>query len=204
MNHTHNTHKEHWRETMTDFTGQLPTYLSTTLIYLIGLGATMFFFFFILLSTKKVTFRDLEGQMFNYAKRKNLQISFGTSENWRYLREMTFKIQGKKCLKCGQETPSMHVDHIRPKSTHPHLEYMIDNLQVLCPECNKKKSFTQIEDHRKPEQLLALLREINSNKLIQKKYVYDQDELVYLAKNKFKKEFNDEVGFMQHVSLFRL
>ena len=188
---------------MTDLTGQLPSTVSSSLIYFLGLGTTMFLFFFLLLGAKKVSSKDLEGRMFNYAKKKNLQISFGTSENWRYLREMTFKIQGKRCLKCGKEEPSMHVDHIRPKSTHPHLEYMIDNLQVLCPECNKKKSFTGTEDYRKPEQLLALLREINSNKLLQKKYVYDQDEIIYLAKNKFKQELSDEVGLMAHLNFFR-
>lgn len=188
---------------MTDFTAQLPLHAYQALAYICALGLTLLLFFAFLLSSKKITSKDLEGRLFMYASAKNLQISFGTSENWRYLREMTFKIQGKRCLKCGKEHASMHVDHIYPKSTYPHLEYMIDNLQVLCPECNKKKSFTKIEDHRKPEHLMSLLREIDSNKLLQKKYVYDKGELLRLTKNRFKKDLDDKMGIFPMANVFK-
>ncbi len=34
----------------------------------------------------------------------------------------------------------MEVDHILPKSTYPELRHDINNLQVLCPNCHRRKS----------------------------------------------------------------
>jgi 5-methylcytosine-specific restriction endonuclease McrA len=42
----------------------------------------------------------------------------------------------------------MHVDHILPRSKFPELELDIDNLQVLCEECNLAKSNIDTTDWR--------------------------------------------------------
>lgn len=34
----------------------------------------------------------------------------------------------------------MHVDHIKPRSLHPHLALELSNLQIMCNECNVSKS----------------------------------------------------------------
>ncbi|MBY6185276.1 HNH endonuclease [Marinobacter hydrocarbonoclasticus] len=47
------------------------------------------------------------------------------------------------CVLCGaraSEGVALHVDHIKPRSTHPELELDPDNLQVLCGPCNLGKS----------------------------------------------------------------
>ncbi len=42
----------------------------------------------------------------------------------------------------------LQVDHIKPRSTYPHLVLVEDNLQALCQSCNKGKSNTDETDWR--------------------------------------------------------
>ena len=48
-----------------------------------------------------------------------------------------------KCSCCGRSQKHhgvvIHVDHIKPRSTHPELELVESNLQVLCEDCNMGK-----------------------------------------------------------------
>lgn len=41
------------------------------------------------------------------------------------------------CVACGQ--PASDVDHIKKRSTHPHLRYEQTNLQWMCRMCHTKK-----------------------------------------------------------------
>ncbi|MGV2810455.1 HNH endonuclease [Enterobacter cancerogenus] len=55
------------------------------------------------------------------------------------------KLYGGRCGACGvtaQHGFVMLVDHIKPRSKFPHLALEINNLQVLCEDCNKAKSNT--------------------------------------------------------------
>lgn len=67
---------------------------------------------------------------------------FYSSRAWKILRYQAFERYGNKCACCGA-TPAdglvMHVDHIKPKSTHPDLALDIENLQILCEDCNVGK-----------------------------------------------------------------
>lgn len=64
---------------------------------------------------------------------------FYSSRAWKILRYQAFEKHGNKCQCCGT-SPSLgavlHVDHIKPKSTHPHLALDLNNLQILCSDCN--------------------------------------------------------------------
>lgn len=69
---------------------------------------------------------------------------------WRSLR---FRVlaKHKRCCLCGRSRVDgviLHVDHIKPKSTHPHLAFCEDNLQVLCEDCNMGKGNTDEQDFR--------------------------------------------------------
>lgn len=67
---------------------------------------------------------------------------FLESFQWRKLRMEILKEQGARCSCCGA-TPKdglrMHVDHIKPRRTHPELALVKSNLQVLCEVCNHGK-----------------------------------------------------------------
>ena len=46
---------------------------------------------------------------------------------------------GNKCSCCGASSSddvTLHVDHIKPRSTNPELSLDINNLQILCEPCN--------------------------------------------------------------------
>ena len=68
---------------------------------------------------------------------------FLKSFEWRKVRMQALKRYGAQCQCCGA-TPAhglmMHVDHIKPRKTHPKLALDLDNLQILCEVCNHGKS----------------------------------------------------------------
>lgn len=73
---------------------------------------------------------------------------FYKSWEWRTLRMQALKERGARCGCCGA-TPKHHdvqgnpirlvVDHIKPLATHWHLRLDLENLQILCDECNQGK-----------------------------------------------------------------
>ena len=68
--------------------------------------------------------------------------SFLESYEWRKTRMEVLKRDGARCACCGNsrlEGRIMHVDHIKPRKTHPELALDLNNLQVLCDICNHGK-----------------------------------------------------------------
>jgi len=76
--------------------------------------------------------------------------NFYLSGKWKDLRYKAFKIHGRQCLYCGAKPPQvvLHVDHIKPRSLRPDLELDINNLQILCEDCNLGKSNKDSIDYR--------------------------------------------------------
>jgi len=75
----------------------------------------------------------------SYAAKSN---AFLTSRSWRELRYTVLKERGAKCECCGASAATgaaIHVDHIKPRFTHPELALVKTNLQVLCEDCNVGK-----------------------------------------------------------------
>lgn len=68
--------------------------------------------------------------------------AFLETYEWRKLRMEALKKYGPKCQCCGA-TPAtgavMNVDHIKPRKLFPDLALDINNLQILCHECNHGK-----------------------------------------------------------------
>lgn len=75
---------------------------------------------------------------------------FYESQVWRELRYKVLRHSEGRCMLCGDSGrfKSLHVDHIKPRSTHPELELEFDNLQVLCEACNIGKSNHYQDDWR--------------------------------------------------------
>lgn len=85
------------------------------------------------------------------AKIKNSGNDFLNSAAWKALRRAVVAQYGRKCMACGTtpKNPRMtHVDHIKPRKTHPELTMSFDNLQVLCCRCNKAKGNKHSRDYR--------------------------------------------------------
>jgi 5-methylcytosine-specific restriction endonuclease McrA len=73
---------------------------------------------------------------------------FFGSEDWQKLRKIVLKTYGRTCMKCGHKNTTMHVDHIKPRSKYPDLQFDFNNLQVLCAPCNIEKSNIDETDYR--------------------------------------------------------
>ena len=79
--------------------------------------------------------------------------AFLSTFEWRALRMMALKKYGAACQCCGASPKTgavMHVDHIKPRKVYPNLALDIDNLQVLCEECNHGKGNWDMTDWRDP------------------------------------------------------
>lgn len=78
-------------------------------------------------------------------------VNFYSSRAWRNLRYKALKKYGAICHCCNvsrKQGKVMHVDHIKPRSKYPLLELRLDNLQILCEDCNLGKSNTDETDWR--------------------------------------------------------
>lgn len=72
-------------------------------------------------------------------------VEFYSSQKWFNLRREAFEKYGSSCQCCGRSPLNgavMHVDHIKPRSKFPELALDINNLQILCDQCNLGKSDT--------------------------------------------------------------
>lgn len=76
---------------------------------------------------------------------------FYASEQWRTLRFEALQKYGRQCQCCGRRPPAvvLHVDHIKPRSRYPQLQLQLNNLQILCEDCNLGKSNKSSVDFRK-------------------------------------------------------
>lgn len=82
--------------------------------------------------------------------------AFLESYEWRRLRMEAIKKHGARCQCCGA-TPAdgirINVDHIKPRKLFPQLALSLDNLQILCGECNHGKGNWDMTDWRGNDQV---------------------------------------------------
>lgn len=68
---------------------------------------------------------------------------FLASFEWRQLRLKAFEKYGRRCQCCGASPSTgavLNVDHVKPRRKFPELALDLDNLQVLCGDCNHGKA----------------------------------------------------------------
>jgi 5-methylcytosine-specific restriction endonuclease McrA len=77
--------------------------------------------------------------------------AFLSTYEWRKVRMEALKKHGPRCQCCGA-TPAtgavMNVDHIKPRKKWPSLALDVNNLQILCHECNHGKGNWDSTDWR--------------------------------------------------------
>lgn len=80
--------------------------------------------------------------------------AFLQSFEWRRVRMQALKKYGAKCQCCGA-TPAngavMNVDHVKPRKLFPELALTLENLQVLCADCNHGNGNWDMTDWRAPQ-----------------------------------------------------
>lgn len=84
------------------------------------------------------------------AKPSATEPNFYKSLSWRQIRYLALK-NSVGCNCCGaraRDGVQLHVDHIKPISRYPELKLSLDNLQVLCDDCNIGKGSWDETDWR--------------------------------------------------------
>jgi hypothetical protein len=105
-----------------------------------------------LIKNRAVMLEVIAANKHKFPKRtKRAQPEFLETYEWRKVRMEALVKYGPKCMCCGA-TPAtgavIHVDHIKPRLTHPELALELDNLQILCHECNHGKGNWDTTDWR--------------------------------------------------------
>lgn len=76
---------------------------------------------------------------------------YHNTSRWKDLRYWVLREHEGRCCLCGRratEGRPLEVDHIKPKSKYPQLQWDWDNMQVLCKDCNQGKSNKYEDDWR--------------------------------------------------------
>jgi 5-methylcytosine-specific restriction endonuclease McrA len=100
----------------------------------------------LLKTTKQVdkSLRRLQAQAFEIEKKYDPRREF---ERWRKSAEgkawkrQQHRLQKGCCMDCQRKVQlkGAHIDHIKPIKHHPTLAIDINNLQILCADCNLNK-----------------------------------------------------------------
>ncbi len=88
----------------------------------------------------------------DYVSSFESSAAFLRSYEWRRVRMAAIKKYGAKCMCCGASPASgavIQVDHIKPRRLYPQLALDLDNLQILCAECNHGKGNWDMTNWRK-------------------------------------------------------
>lgn len=92
---------------------------------------------------RRIISADASGDIYSLRLLKCGSRSSNRTQRWRDLRQRILQERGLECASCGITPDSImhvHIDHIKPKSKYPELEYDESNLQVLCKWCNFAKA----------------------------------------------------------------
>lgn len=87
----------------------------------------------------------------NKPKKPTLPKDFYNDKRWLTLRYEALRSLPRECCLCKATNVEIHVDHIKPKSKYPELAFELNNLQILCRECNLGKSNKYEDDWRDPK-----------------------------------------------------
>lgn len=91
------------------------------------------------------------------SRNKKKASSFYASWEWKKVRYEAIKKYEQRCMCCGwrvgdTEYGYLVVDHIKPRSRFPALALDVNNLQILCNDCNMGKSNDSIDDWREMDE----------------------------------------------------
>ena len=92
---------------------------------------------------------------------------FYNSKTWKLIKEQVYKTYVHMCPVCGSED-NLRIDHIKPVRHYPSLIANMNNLQILCNDCNLEKGsmidWTLWWHIENKESLSSLRLEIHSSK----------------------------------------
>lgn len=92
------------------------------------------------ITNKRAAWAQKNHKPLNTNRKPCLNRDFYSSDEWRRLRAKVLELYECKCMMCGRSPKShgivVHVDHIQPRSKRPDLALNIENLQILCEDCN--------------------------------------------------------------------
>jgi len=96
---------------------------------------------------------QIEAQVLASAEERQREIderkAFYSSPEWKLLRAQIIQKHGATCADCGRRIThivDITVDHKHPRSKHPELALTLDNLRVVCRQCNSRKGASDWEE----------------------------------------------------------
>jgi 5-methylcytosine-specific restriction protein A len=74
-------------------------------------------------------------------RRAGTATPFVESKAWRKLRLVALRRDHYRCTACGADvrgSGQARIDHVLPRSSHPHLALTLSNVRTLCPSCDNQ------------------------------------------------------------------
>jgi hypothetical protein len=94
--------------------------------------------------------RRIDARVLALAEERRREIeerkAFYSSSEWKLLRRQIIDASGDTCADCGRRITNprdITVDHKHPRSKHPQLALTLDNLRVVCRQCNSRKGASE-------------------------------------------------------------
>lgn len=92
-------------------------------------------------ATRRKISNNLSGK---YRGEKNPSWKGG---KWRWIKREAKIRDNNTCQVCGlKDEEIMEVDHIKPRSRHPSLIFVLENLVTLCPNCHRRKTLREYKE----------------------------------------------------------
>lgn len=102
-------------------------------------------------AARKAKMRRVQAPTIRVGSVDVMSSDFLQTYEWRVVRMQALKKHGARCQCCGASPANgavMNVDHIKPRRLFPHLALEVDNLQILCGDCNHGKGNWDMTDWR--------------------------------------------------------
>lgn len=120
--------------------------------------------------------------MSKYTKEFIASKEFLLTYEWRKVRMEALVKYESRCMCCGKSPifkgVVINVDHIKPRKLFPELALDINNLQVLCNECNHGKGNWDETDWRVGEYFTITVDWLNANRTVRGAYTGAQIKIL--------------------------
>ncbi len=94
---------------------------------------------------------------------KRRELTENEIKTYKYIKAKLLVFSGMKCINCGS-IKELQLDHVEPVFNDPTKTFDINNMQILCKACNRKKGIsTDNWDCRSPEEIEGFILYASEN-----------------------------------------
>lgn len=105
------------------------------------------------------------------------------------------RLRDKKCVRCGRSEGKLDCSHIFPKGRYPSMQFLLDNVKVLCFNCHRNfwhlnpvLANDWVRKYLGSEKYNALKEVAQMTRLITRQFLDDSEKILLEQKEEFLNE----------------